>query len=86
MVVQCTCDILWPILIILRAQYITKNGCWCQLLMIIFKKMNREIMEITELALANILDVIPLISNTGEMVDPIILRIYERNAAVLEQN
>ena len=54
--------------------------------MIIFKKMNREIMEITELALANILDVIPLISNTGEMVDPIILRIYERNAAVLEQN
>ena len=50
------------------------------------KKMNREIIEITELALANILDVIPLISNTGERVDPIILRIYERNAAVLEQN
>ena len=50
------------------------------------KKMNREIIEITELALANILDVIPLISNTGERVDPIILRIYERNAAVLDQN
>ena len=49
-------------------------------------KMNREIIEITELALANILDVIPLISNTGERVDPIILRIYERNAAVLDQN
>ena len=54
--------------------------------MIIFKKMNREIIEITELALANILDVIPLISNTGEWVDPIILRIYERNAAILDQN
>ena len=50
------------------------------------EKMNREIIEITELALANILDVIPLISNTGERVDPIILRIYERNAAVLDQN
>ena len=49
-------------------------------------KMNREIIEITELALANLLDVIPLISNTGERVDPIILRIYERNSAVLEQN
>ena len=50
------------------------------------KKMNREIIEITELALANLLDVIPLISNTGERVDPIIIRIYERNSAVLEQN
>ena len=50
------------------------------------EKMNREIIEITELALANILDVSPLISNTGERVDPIILRIYERNAAVLDQN
>ena len=50
------------------------------------KIMNREINEITELALANLLDVIPLISNIGERVDPIILRIYERNSAVLEQN
>ena len=48
--------------------------------------MNREIIDITDLALANILDVIPLISNTGEAVNPNILRIYERNAAVLEQN
>ena len=48
--------------------------------------MNREFVEIKELALANLLDVIPLISNTGERVDPIILRIYERNSAVLEQN
>lgn len=50
------------------------------------KNMTREIIEITELALANLLDVIPLISNTGEEVDPIIIRIYERNFAVLEQN
>ena len=53
--------------------------------------MNREITGITDLALANLLDVISLMSNTGEKVDPtylegIILRIYERNAAVLEQN
>ena len=50
------------------------------------KNMNREFVEIEELALANLLDVIPLILNTGERVDPIILRIYERNFAVLEQN
>ena len=48
--------------------------------------MNELIIDITDLALANLMDVIPLISNTGERVDPIILRIYERNAAVLEQN
>ena len=53
--------------------------------------MNREITGITDLALANLLDLISLMSNTGEKVDPtylegIILRIYERNAAVLEQN
>ena len=53
--------------------------------------MNREITEITDLALANLLDVIQLLSNTEDEVDPIIvdsiiLRIYERNAAVLEQN
>ena len=53
--------------------------------------MNREITEITDLALANLLDVIPHICNTGDKVDPIImqevlLRIYERNAAVIEQN
>ena len=48
--------------------------------------MNREINDISELALANLLDLIPLISNTGDEVDPIILQIYERNAAVLDQN
>ena len=50
------------------------------------KEVNREIMDITELALANILDVIPRMFNTGDEVDPLILRIYERNAAVLVQN
>ena len=48
--------------------------------------MNRDITEITDLAFVNLLDVIPLISNTGEEVDPLILRIYERNAAILQQN
>ena len=48
--------------------------------------MNREIIEITDLALVNILDLIPLITNTGDEVNPIILQIYERNAAVLDQN
>ena len=48
--------------------------------------MNREITEIADLALANLLDLIPLISNTGEEVNPLILQIYERNAAVLQQN
>ena len=47
--------------------------------------MNREIIEITDLALVNILDLIPLITNTGDEVNPIILQIYERNAAVLDQ-
>ena len=50
------------------------------------KTMNREIIEITDLALINILDLIPLITNTGDEVNPIILQIYERNAAVLDQN
>ena len=57
-----------------------------QTIVIKSKNMTREIIDITELALANLLDVIPLISNTGEEVDPIIIRIYERNFAVLEQN
>jgi len=50
------------------------------------KTMNREIIEITDLALVNILDLIPLITNTGDEVNPIIIQIYERNAAVLDQN
>ena len=48
--------------------------------------MNRETIDIQELALANILDIIPLISNTGEEMDVAIWRIYERNVAILVQN
>ena len=32
-----------------------------------------------------LVDLIPLIANTGEEVDPVILRSYEHNAAVLDQ-
>ena len=45
--------------------------------------MNREV--ITDLAFSNLLDLIPLISNTGEEIDPVILRIYERTTAILEE-
>ena len=38
---------------------------------------------IIDLALANLLDVIPLISNTDENVDQALLRIYDRNAAIV---
>ena len=48
--------------------------------------MNRETTDIQELALANILDIIPLISNTGEEMNAAIWRIYERNVAILVQN
>ena len=48
--------------------------------------MNQENIDITDLALANVMDVIPRMFNTGDDVDPLILRIYERNAAVLGQN
>ena len=47
--------------------------------------MNRETTDIQELALANILDIIPLISNTGEEMNAAIWRIYERNAEILVQ-
>ena len=45
--------------------------------------MNRDV--ITDLAFANLLDLIPLITNTDEDFDPAILRIYERTAAILEE-
>ena len=35
------------------------------------------------LAFANLLDIIPFLSNTEDRVDPAVLRIYQRNAAVL---
>ena len=50
------------------------------------KTMNREITTINDLAFANLLDLIPLISNTGEEVDPIILQLYERNAQAYNDN
>ena len=46
--------------------------------------MNREIISFEELAFANLLDVIPLISNVDEEVHPALFRIYERNAAVIQ--
>ena len=39
--------------------------------------------SIIDLALANLLDLIPMISNTDENVDPALVRIYERNAAIV---
>ena len=45
--------------------------------------MNREV--ITELVFANLLDLIPLISNTDEEIDHVILRVYERTAAIYEE-
>ena len=46
--------------------------------------MNRETITPAQLALANLLDVISLISNIDEEVDPALVRIYERNAAVIQ--
>ena len=45
-----------------------------------------EITNITELAFLNTLDLIPMIQNTGEDINPLILQMYERNAAVLGQS
>ena len=36
---------------------------------------------VTEINFANLLDLIPLISNTETEIHPAIMRIYERNAA-----
>ena len=38
-----------------------------------------------ELAFANLLDLIPMISNTDEDVDPALIRIYERNVAIVNE-
>ena len=45
--------------------------------------MNRDV--ITDLVFANLLDLIPLIKNTDEEMDHVILRVYERTAAILEE-
>ena len=47
--------------------------------------MDREIIRrltVRNLAFANMMDTIPLIRNVDDPVNPAILRIYERNAAV----
>ena len=43
--------------------------------------MNQEIRELTAIIFANLLDVIPLISNTDDRIDSSLLNIYYRNAA-----
>ena len=49
--------------------------------------MNREITELTAIIFANLLDVIPLISNTDDRIDSNLLNIYYRTAAYfLEMN
>ena len=42
--------------------------------------------DIRELALQNLMDIIPNINNTGERVNSSVLRLYERNAAVINEN
>ena len=46
--------------------------------------MNREITELTAIIFANLLDVIPLISNTDDRVESALLQIYYRNAAFFQ--
>ena len=43
--------------------------------------MNQEIIELTAIIFANLLDVIPLISNTDDRINSTLLNIYYRNAA-----
>ena len=49
--------------------------------------MDRDELNLTELALANILDVIPVIDNTGsdanDVLNRTLVRLYERNLAAL---
>ena len=46
--------------------------------------MNREITELTAIIFANLLDVIPLISNTDDRIDLNLLNIYYRTAAYFQ--
>ena len=46
--------------------------------------MNREITELTAIIFANLLDVIPLISNTNDRTESSLLHIYYRNAAYFQ--
>ena len=44
--------------------------------------MNREIANLTEIIFATLQDAIPCIRNDGSPVNEVILRIYERHAAL----
>ena len=46
--------------------------------------MNSEITELTAIIFANFLDVIPLITNTDDAIDPNLLNIYYRTAAYFQ--
>ena len=46
--------------------------------------MNSEITELTAIIFANLLDVIPLISNTNDRTESSLLNIYYRNAAYFQ--
>ena len=46
--------------------------------------MNREITELTATIFANLLDVIPLISNTDDRIDLNLLNIYYRSSAYFQ--
>ena len=43
--------------------------------------MNRETTELTAIIFAELLDVIPIISNTDDKIDSTLLNIYYRNAS-----
>ena len=49
------------------------------------KTTMNPISDYKDLALTNLLDVIPLINNTGERVQPALIRIYDRNSAIGDQ-
>ena len=46
--------------------------------------MNREIANLTEIVFATLQDAIPCIRNDGSPVNEVILRIYERHAALFQ--
>ena len=48
-------------------------------------EMDEEMSNHIEIIFANLLDAIPLISNTDNEFNPAILRLYERNAAFFQE-
>jgi len=47
--------------------------------------MNQEIANLTEIIFATLQDAIPCIRNDGSPVNKVILRIYERHAALFQE-